>query len=84
MPEATQIPDLATLQGRLLRRGDPGYEQARTVFNGTIDRRPLIARCTTPADVVAAIRLAREQGLDLSVRGGGHGVTAPPSPTAAL
>ena len=49
MPEATQIPDLATLQGRLLRRGDPGYEQARTVFNGAIDRRPLIvARCTTP------------------------------------
>jgi FAD/FMN-containing dehydrogenase len=73
VPDATQIPDLAALQGRLLRRGDPGYEQARSVFNGSIDRHPLIvARCTSPEEVVAAIRLAGEQGLDITVRGGGH------------
>ena len=76
MPDAIPIPDLASLQGRLLRRGDPGYEQARTVFNGAIDRRPLIvARCTSPQEVVAAIRLADEQGLDITVRSGGHGVS---------
>jgi FAD/FMN-containing dehydrogenase len=70
--------DSATIDGfggELLRDGDDGYEEARRVFNAGIDRRPaLIARCTGVADVMAALALAREQGLEVSVRGGGHSV----------
>lgn len=59
--------------GELLRSGDSGYEEARQVHNGLIDRRPaLIARCRGAADVVQAIAVAREQGLEVSIRGGGH------------
>ena len=61
--------------GELLEPGDDGYDEARTVFNAMIDRRPrLIVRCTGAADVVAGVLLARETGLPLAVRGGGHGV----------
>jgi FAD/FMN-containing dehydrogenase len=62
--------------GQLLKAGDPGYDDARRVHNGMIDRRPaLIARCLGTADVRAAIQHARESGLELSVRGGGHAVS---------
>lgn len=62
--------------GSLLRPGDADYEQARRVWNGLVDRRPaLIARCTTTADVVAAVAAARASGLPLAVRGGGHAAT---------
>lgn len=65
----------ATLRGSLLRPDTPAYDEARTVRNGLIDRRPaLIARCAGTADVIAAVTFAREQGLKLSVRGGGHNV----------
>lgn len=65
----------ARLQGELLRPGDGGYDAARMVFNAMIDRRPaLIARCAVAADVVAGVQFAREQGIPLSVRGGGHNV----------
>src|SRR6266496_879821 len=65
----------ADLRGHLLRPGDAGYDAARMVFNGMIDRRPaLIARCAGAADVVAGVRFAREHDLPLSVRGGGHSV----------
>ncbi|GAB2596096.1 FAD-binding oxidoreductase [Kribbella endophytica] len=61
--------------GRLLRSGDPDYEQARTVFNAMIDKRPaMIAQCESAADVGAAVRYGVEQGLEIAVRGGGHGV----------
>jgi FAD/FMN-containing dehydrogenase len=70
--------DTAALEGfggELLRDGDPGYDEARRVFNAAIDRRPaLIARCTGAADVIAAVGFAREQGLPVSVRCGGHSV----------
>jgi FAD/FMN-containing dehydrogenase len=63
------------LRGALLRPGDPGYEEARGVWNGMIDRRPaLIALCAGPADVIQAVGFAREHGLPLAVRGGGHNV----------
>ncbi len=70
---------LATLQphfgGRLLRPEDSGYEDVRPIWNGAITRRPaLIASCTGAADVIAALRFARERGLPVSVRGGGHAV----------
>jgi FAD/FMN-containing dehydrogenase len=62
-------------EGELLEPGDDGYDEARTVFNAMIDRRPrLIVRCTGAADVVAGVLLARETGLPLSIKGGGHGV----------
>jgi len=61
--------------GDLLEPGDVGYDESRTVFNAMIDRRPrLIVRCSGAADVVAGILLARETGLPLSIKGGGHGV----------
>jgi len=73
---ATSTLDLPGFTGELLHPGDAGYDEARKVFNGMIDRRPaLIARCATADDVVAAVNLAREQDLPLSVYGGGHGVT---------
>jgi FAD/FMN-containing dehydrogenase len=59
----------------LITPDDPGYDEARKVWNGAIDRRPaLIARCRDSGDVVAALRLADERGLAVAVRGGGHGV----------
>jgi FAD/FMN-containing dehydrogenase len=68
-------PAIAGFRGPVLGPGDAGYDEARAIWNGAIDRRPaLIARCTGTADVVAAVRHAGERGLDLSVRGGGHHV----------
>jgi FAD/FMN-containing dehydrogenase len=60
--------------GDLLREGDPGYEEARRIHNGMIDKRPwLIARCQGVADIAAAVNFAREGGYEVAVRGGGHG-----------
>jgi FAD/FMN-containing dehydrogenase len=65
----------ARFRGALLRPGEEGYDEARRVWNGAIDRRPaLIARCAGTDDVVQAVRFARERGLLVSVRGGGHAV----------
>src|SRR5215207_5588403 len=61
--------------GSLLSPGDPGYEEARHVHNGLIDKRPrLIARCHTTADVVDAIKIGRGAAMEISIRGGGHNV----------
>jgi FAD/FMN-containing dehydrogenase len=60
----------------LLRGEDPAYDEARTVFNAMTDRKPaLIAQCESAADVQAAVRYGVAHDLELSVRGGGHGVT---------
>ena len=69
--------DIAGLQdgfrGELIRPEDPGYEDARKVWNGSIDRFPaLIARCAGVADVIAAVKFAKDNGLLVAVRGGGH------------
>ena len=74
---AAAIQSLADrLRGPLLRRGDAGYDAARRVWNGMIDRHPaLIARCAGAADVMAAVRFAREHELLVSVKGGGHNIT---------
>ena len=54
---------------------DSGYEIARKVHNGLIDKRPaLIARCRGMADIADAVKLARDHGLEVAVRGGGHNV----------
>jgi FAD/FMN-containing dehydrogenase len=63
----------AGLRGELIQRSDPRYEEARKLYNGMIDKRPLlIARCADVADVIAAVRFARENDLLTAVRGGGH------------
>jgi FAD/FMN-containing dehydrogenase len=65
----------ASLQGMLMLAGDPGYDDARHIWNGMIDKRPaLIARCRGVADIINSVNFAREHGLLLAVRGGGHNV----------
>ena len=64
-----------TFRGRLLAPHDDGYDEARVVHNGLIDRRPrLIVRCSGTADVIDAVNLARERRLLTAVRGGGHSI----------
>ena len=61
------------LHGQLIGPEDAGYDAARALYNGMIDKRPrLIARCADVADVIAAVNYGREQGLLVAVRGGGH------------
>lgn len=63
------------IKGQLLRDGDPGYDQARTIYNGMIDKHPgLIVRPAGTSDVVDAVNYARDHGLPVAVRCGGHGV----------
>src|SRR3954454_24453087 len=65
----------AGFAGRAITAADRDYDAARAVWNGSIDLRPaVIARCSTPADVVAAVNLTRAAGVPLAVRGGGHSV----------
>ena len=60
-------------RGDLVSPGDAGYDDARQLFNGMIDRQPaMIARCADVADVIGAVEYARANGLELAVRGGGH------------
>src|SRR5262245_5712813 len=62
-------------RGRLIKPDDADYDNARAVWNGAVDRRPrLIARCIGTADVVAAVRFARDHDLEIAIRGGGHNV----------
>jgi FAD/FMN-containing dehydrogenase len=78
MPEQTlaapAVEELArAFTGELLQPGDADFDEARLVWNGLHDRHPaLIARCSTPEDVVAAVNFARTHDLEVAVRGGGH------------
>jgi FAD/FMN-containing dehydrogenase len=74
--QAREVASLRTrFRGALLRPAEEGYEEARRIWNGAIDRRPaLIARCVGSDDVVEAVRFARDHGLVVSVRCGGHAV----------
>ena len=72
-----EVPDelAASFSGELLAPDSPGYDVARRVHNGLIDKRPgLVARCSNTADVRDAVNLGREAGVEMSVRGGGHNV----------
>lgn len=75
----TQSPSIESLtqqaRGELVQPGDDGYEDARRVYNQNIDRSPsLVFMCADTADVIAGVNYARQQGLDLSIRGGRHNV----------
>jgi FAD/FMN-containing dehydrogenase len=76
LPEDTIRKFKESLRGELIRSEEAGYDDARSVWNAMIDRRPpLIARCLGVADVVAAVNFAREHGLLLSIKGGGHNIS---------
>src|SRR5262249_60935327 len=79
--EETAVAELsAGLRGHLVGRDDPDYDEARKIWNGSIDRRPgLIARCAGVADVISAVKFARTFGLPTAVRSGG-GPPPPPRP----
>jgi FAD binding domain/Berberine and berberine like len=63
----------AVLRGDLIEPGNPGYEEARAVYNAMVDKHPAaIARCRDTADVIACVRFAHEHGAEIAVRGGGH------------
>jgi FAD/FMN-containing dehydrogenase len=67
--------ELTGFSGELVTPSDPGYDDVRRVHNGMVDKRPaLIARCLGAADAVDALRFARDRGLQISVRSGGHNV----------
>ena len=64
-----------TIKGSVLVPDDPGYEEARQVWNAMIDRRPaVIVQCVQADDVPPAIRFARKHGLEISIRGAGHNI----------
>src|SRR5690349_15581182 len=65
----------ASLRGQLAMPGDPGYDVARTIWNAMIDRKPAaIVRAAGVGDVIHTVNFARENGLLLAVRGGGHNI----------
>lgn len=74
MEENAQLNQFKSMvRGKILSKADQGYDQARKVYNGMIDKRPaLIVQCVDVADVIAAVNFARETGLRLAIRGGGH------------
>ena len=76
MTDLSHSPAAVDFRGTMLRPSDPGYDEARRVFNGMVDHRPeLIMRCERTSDVVAALAAARNERLPVSVYGGGHSVT---------
>lgn len=77
--------DLDHLDGEVLRPGYHGYDQARTIWNAAVDRRPaLIVRAASVADVVTAVRAARERDLQIGVRCGGHSAVGHAVPDGGL
>ena len=72
---ATLEPFLTAFRGAVIQDGDADYESARRIWNASIDKRPgLIVRCSGLADVITAVRFARDHGLLVAIRGGGHNV----------
>ncbi len=75
IPKSVAQKLMTSLRGQTFCPGEPGYDEARTIPNAMIDRRPaMIARCAGAADVIACVREARDHDLLVSVRGGGHSI----------
>src|ERR1700752_3263294 len=76
MPDRSSLETFkASLRGELLCPGDAGYDDARKIWNGMIDKRPAcIARCSGVADVIRSVNFARENDLLVAIRGGGHNI----------
>ena len=73
LDEATVEQFKVGLRGEFIQPGDPGYDEARKVYNGMIDKRPrMIVHCADVADVISCVNFARENEVLLAVRGGGH------------
>jgi hypothetical protein len=74
MQDSVGISELKTgLRGAVIERGDPGYEEARALYNAMIDKQPrVIARCVDAADVITAVKFGRDSKLPIAIRGGGH------------
>lgn len=74
MLDASRISDFkAKLRGQVIEPKDPNYEEARSLYNGMIDKRPrLIAQCANAADIMAAVNFGRENRLPIAIRCGGH------------
>jgi FAD/FMN-containing dehydrogenase len=71
----THLKTIRGFTGEIVEPGDAAYDAHREIWNAMVDRRPaLIARCTSADDVAAAIRHARDAGLEIGVKSGGHGV----------
>src|SRR5689334_12900460 len=65
-----------SVKGKVLTPGTDGYDEARTVFNAMVDKRPAaVVKCVDPHDVIATVELARARAAEVSIRSGGHGVT---------
>src|SRR6266508_5577225 len=75
--DAASVADLKTrVRGNLLLPGDSAYDEARTIWNAMIDRRPgLIVQCLGVGDVVACVQFARQHQMRLSIKGGGHHIS---------
>jgi FAD/FMN-containing dehydrogenase len=86
VPDGAEVTRLRRrLDGQVLLPEEPGYHQARRVWNAMVDRRPaVIARCNSPADVAAAVRFGRALGLEIGVRCGGHSVLGLSVPDGGL
>ena len=75
----------ASFRGEVIQPADFAYEKARKIWNASIDKHPgIIARCAGIADVMAAVNFARENGLLVAVRGGGHNVSGRAPATTGL
>src|SRR3990170_1159921 len=75
MGERAVVERKGQVRGEVILPGEERYEEARKVYNAMIDKRPAaIVRCTGVADVIAAVKAARADGLSIAVRGGGHSV----------
>lgn len=75
VPHQSMVHLKGEVKGRVILPGDPGYDEARRIWNAMIDRRPaVIVQCAAAADVPPAISFAREHGLEISIRGAGHNI----------
>src|SRR5258708_14847615 len=73
MRDEAKIKLRESLRGSVIERGAANYDEARALYNGMIDKHPLlIARCVDVADVIAAVNFGRDNGLRIAIRGGGH------------